>query len=217
MKLLEISKNDRPREKLASKGPAALSDIELIQVIVGSGVQGSGVIAISKQIKRLLDLYGYELSLEQLQSIKGVNSATATKLVALFELASRKFHNDVILDSATAAVALVPELRDLKQEHLVVLSLDGANRLIAKRTVSIGTLTNSLVHPREVFAEPITDRAAGIIIIHNHPSGNLQASGSDIEITTRLIEAGTIVGITLIDHIIITRTAHISLLKEEND
>jgi len=217
MKVLEISKDERPREKLATKGAPALSDIELIQIIVGSGVQGSDVVAISKQIKNQLDINGYELSLEQLKSIKGVNSATATKLVALFELASRKFHKDITIDSAAAAIALVPELRDLKQEHLVVLSLDGANRVLAKRTVSIGTLTSSLVHPREVFADPITDRAASIIVIHNHPSGSLRPSAADIEVTMRLKETGDIVGIRLTDHIIITQTAHTSMIEGQNE
>src|SRR3989344_283349 len=132
MKITELRKEDRPREKLISKGQAALTDQELIQIIVGSGVSGSDVVKISKLIKKLLDIHGYNLTIEQLEAIKGVNHATATKLIALFELANRKLNKDAAINSVEDATALVPELRDLKQEHLVVLSLDGASRLIAK-------------------------------------------------------------------------------------
>lgn len=210
--MAQIEKQDRPREKLISKGQTALTDRELIQVIIGRGVQGSDVIRISAKIKRLLDIYGHKITVEQLLEIKGINQATATKLVALFELADRQLNKGASINTADGAVALVPELRDLKQEHLVVLSLDGANRLISKRTVSIGTLNSSLVHPREVFAEAITERAASVILIHNHPSGDTTPSQEDLLVTEGIAKAAKLLGIKLKDHIIITKDSHRSVL-----
>ena len=110
-----------------------------------------------------------------------------------------------IIDSPEKAVELLADIRDKKQEYFVCLTLDGANRLIAKRVVTIGTLTASLVHPREVFADAIADRAASIIVAHNHPSGSLEASQADKEVTNRLRQAGQLLGISLVDHIIITK------------
>jgi DNA repair protein RadC len=113
-----------------------------------------------------------------------------------------------IIDSTEKAVDLFTDIRDEKKEYFVCVTLDGANRLIAKRTVSIGTLTSSLVHPREVFADAITDHAASIIIAHNHPSGSLNPSTADLGITERLRDAGKLLGINVLDHIIVTSTAH---------
>ena len=205
VKIQKLDKKDRPREKLLAKGAENLTDIELIQIIIGSGVKNADVTKISKQIKKLLDTNGYKIISEQLTAIKGVSTATATKLVALFELAEREFKDFTIIDSAEKAAMLVPELKDTKQEHLIVLSLDGANRLIQKRLISIGTLNASLVHPREVFADPITDRAASIIVIHNHPSGTPEPRDADIQITKRLQDAGKLLGINVLDHIIIAK------------
>lgn len=216
VKIQKLDKQDRPREKLVTKGAQNLSDLELIQIIIGSGTRGADVTAISRKIKKLLDTNGYTLTIEQLVGIKGVSTATATKLVALFELAEREFKDFTIIDTAKKATALVPELKDAKQEHLIVLSLDGANRLIQKRLVSIGTLNASLVHPREVFADVITDRAASIIVIHNHPSGTLEPSDADMQVTQRLKDSGKLLGITLLDHIIITKTDYYSHKDHQN-
>ena len=110
------------------------------------------------------------------------------------------------------AVEQLSDIRDKKQEYFLYLTLDGANHLIAKRIITIGTLTASLVHPREVFAEAITDRAASIIVAHNHPSGNLEPSQADRGVTSRLKEASAIIGIELIDHIIVTKNTNISIM-----
>ena len=201
VKIQNLNKQDRPREKLATKGAANLSDVELLQVVIGSGIKGADVTKIAKNINKLFISHGYNLTIQQLTSIKGVSSATATKLVALFELAERHIKS---------AIALVPELKTATQEHLVVLSLDGANRLIAKRLVTIGTLNASLVHPREVYSDPLKDRAASIIVVHNHPSGTLEPSNADMQVTQRLKDAGKLLGINLLDHIIITKTGYYS-------
>lgn len=210
-KVKDIPKDQRPREKLQTRGVAALSDTELLQVIIGSGIQGADVTKIARNIHKLLVTHGYKLTLDQLTAIRGVSAATATKLVALFELAERHLKQETRIDNPESAAALVPELRTATQEHLVVLSLDGANRLIAKRLVTIGTLNASLVHPREVFADPLADRAASIIVIHNHPSGTLEPSEADTAVTRRLQEAGKLLGITLTDHLIITKSGIISI------
>lgn len=211
-KVKDIPKNERPREKLQARGAAALSDTELLQVIIGSGIQGADVTKIARNIHKLLLTHGYKLTLDQLTAIRGVSAATATKLVALFELAERHLKQETRIDSPEAAAALVPELRTATQEHLVVLSLDGANRLIAKRLVTIGTLNASLVHPREVFADPLQDRAASIIVVHNHPSGTLEPSEADTIVTQRLRESGQLLGIALVDHLIVTKTGVISIV-----
>jgi len=213
VKIQDLDISDRPREKLIIKGAVSLTDVELLQVIIGSGVKGADVTKISKQIKKLLDLTSYQPTLTQLTGIKGISDATATKLVALFELAGRKNITDITINTPDDIASQVPELRTARQEHLIVLTLDGANRLIEKRIISIGILNSSLVHPREVFADAITDRAASIVVIHNHPSGTLQPSDADIEITNRLSGSGKLLGITLLDHLIITKTAYMSILK----
>lgn len=129
--------------------------------------------------------------------------------MAGFELWSRQFQvsERPIIDSPEKAVEQLADIRNKRQEYFVCLTLDGANRLIAKRVISIGTLTASLVHPREVFAEAITDRAASIIVAHNHPSGNLQPSDADKAVTERIKDAGELLGIALIDHILLTKTS----------
>lgn len=134
--------------------------------------------------------------------------------MAGFELWRRQFEvsERPIIDSLEKAVEQLSDIRDKKQEYFVCLTLDGANRLIAKRIITIGTLTASLVHPREVFADAITDRAASIIVAHNHPSGNLEPSQADKDVTTRLQNAGEVTGINLIDHVIVSKAAAISII-----
>lgn len=211
VKIQNLRSDERPREKLLAKGAECLSDTELLQVIIGSGIKGADVTKIARDINKLITIHGYNLTLDQLTVIKGVSTATASKLVALFELADRHMRQHIRVVSAEDAIALVPELRTATQEHLVVLSLDGASRLIAKRVVTIGTLNASLVHPREVFSDPLKDRAASIIVIHNHPSGTLEPSDADIQVTKRLQDAGSLLGITLVDHLIITKADHTSI------
>lgn len=214
MKIKDIHIDDRPREKLKLKGPAALSDFELLQALIGSGNKQADVSTIAKSIQKLLKQYGGEIPLESLYDAYGVGSAKATEIAAAFELAKRYLIDSErpIIDSAEKAVEQLTDIRDKKQEYFVCLTLDGANRLIAKRVITIGTLTSSLVHPREVFADAITDRAASIIVAHNHPSGSLDASPADVKVTKRLVEAGILLGITLIDHAIVTKGSHASVL-----
>ena len=201
-------KDLRPREKLQAKGAQALSDYELLMAIIGSGTAQADVTKIARDVQKLLKEKGSELAYDDLLTIKSLGPAKATQIMAAFELWRRQFEvsERPIIDSPEKAVAQLADIRDKKQEYFVCLTLDGANRLIAKRVITIGTLTASLVHPREVFADAITDRAASIIIAHNHPSGNLEPSSADCEVTKRIRDAATLVGVSLLDHVIVTKT-----------
>ena len=206
MKMSDRRKDLRPREKLQARGAEALSDYELLMAIIGSGTQYADVTKLAREVQKLLKEKGSKLAYEDLLNVKSLGPAKATNIIAGFELWRRQFEvsERPIIDSPEKAVEQLSDIRDKKQEYFVCLTLDGANRLIAKRIITIGTLTASLVHPREVFAEAITDRAASIIVAHNHPSGNLEPSDADTLITERLREAGSLLGVPLVDHIIVS-------------
>ena len=213
IKMSDRPKDLRPREKLQAKGAASLSDYELLMAIIGSGNAQADVTKIAREVQKLLSDKGSELTYEDLLSVKSLGPAKATQIMAGFELWRRQFEvpDRPIIDSPERAVEQFADIRDKKQEYLVCLTLDGANRLIAKRVITIGTLTSSLVHPREVFADAITDRAASIIVGHNHPSGNLEASQADILVTERLRESAELLGIGLLDHFVVTKDSSASI------
>lgn len=214
MKITDRLKNDRPREKMQKFGAGKLSDLELLMAIIGSGSGAADVTKIARDLKKLIALKGSELTFEDLMSVKGMAIAKSTQFMAAFELWRRQFEvsERPIIDTPEKAVAQLADIRDKKQEYFVCLTLDGANRLIAKRIITIGTLTSSLVHPREVFADAITDRAASIIVAHNHPSGNLEPSQADRDVTNRLVEVSKLLMIKLNDHIIVTNKNYKSIL-----
>lgn len=212
-KMSDRRKDLRPREKLAARGAASLSDYELLMAIIGSGNKQADVTKIARDLQKLLQDKGRELTFDDLLSIGSLGPAKSTQIMAGFELWRRRFESSEqpVIDSPDKAADQLADIRDKKQEYFVCLTLDGANRLISKRIITIGTLTSSLVHPREVFAEAISDRAASIIVAHNHPSGNLQSSDADRQVTERLKEAGTLLGINLVDHIIVTSKDFVSI------
>lgn len=212
-KIAALNKNDRPREKLKIKGARALSDFELLQALIGSGNRQADVSTIAKAAQKLLATHGTDVTYEQLMTVTGLGAAKITELLAAFELSRRHLVKDEqpVIDSPESAVAQVGDIRHKKQEYFMCLTLDGAGRLIAKRLISIGILDRTLAHPREVFADAIVDRAANIIVVHNHPGGTLEPSEMDIEITQRLRETGVIIGIELMDHIIVTKDDYISI------
>jgi len=208
MRMTERHIDDRPREKLAKKGAHALSDYELLMAIIGSGNAQADVTKIARAVHKIMKEKGSELTYEDLLAVKSLGPAKTAQIMAGFELWRRQFEvpDRPIIDSPEKAADQLVDIRDKKQEYFVCLTLDGANRLIATRVITIGTLTGSLVHPREVFADAITDRAASVIIAHNHPSGNLEPSLTDREVTKRLRAAAELLGINLVDHIIVTKT-----------
>ena len=197
---------DRPREKLQRKGVAALSDFELLEVLIGSGTKDADVGYIAKKIQKLLLKGADSVTYESLTAIKGVSIATAGKIMAALELTRRHLVRDVTpLLTGDDILARLGDLRVKKQEHFVCLSLDGGQRLIAQRTITIGTLDSVLAHPREVFADAIADRAASVVVAHNHPSGDPNPSDQDIALTQQLIASGQLLGVPLADHIILTK------------
>lgn len=214
-KVKTLPKFDRPREKMERKGVNALSNLELLAVLLGSGVKGKDVFGVARDILKLAQNDFDNISLEKLKDIEGVGLAKACQIMAAIEFSKRFLIKDGIkVKNVEDVVKSTEELKDKKQEYFLTLTLDGASNLIQKRTVFIGTLNQSLVHPREVFADAISDRAAGIIFVHNHPSGDVEPSKEDIILTTRLIEAGKIAGIDVIDHIIVSKNGHFSFQAE---
>jgi DNA repair protein RadC len=213
-KLTDLPKLDRPREKLQTKGAEALSDIELLAILLGSGIKGHDVITVAGRILKVLDANSGKPNLEDLQKIEGVGLAKATLIVAALELARRRIRPEGLKISFPSDVLpLINHYADRKQEHFICVSVNGANEVITTRVVSVGLVNKTQVHPREVFADPITDRASAIIVAHNHPVGSLTPSKEDIEVTQRLKAAGETLGIRLLDHIIFNQKGYYSFLE----
>ncbi len=213
-KFKSLKKIDKPREKLLKKGVESLKEVELVSIIIGSGVKGRDLFFISEKVLKSIKKAGKPKT-EELLKIEGLGIAKASKIVASYEFFKRLFTetSEITIKKAEDVYTLVFDLRDKKQEHFILFTLDGANRVINKRTLFVGTLTQSIVHPREIFAYALEDRAASIIIVHNHPSGNLEASEDDIRITERVREAGKLMGIELLDHIIVSKNGYKSILS----
>ena len=202
---------NRPREKMAAQGPEALSDQELLAIILGSGVKGKNVFHVARGILQTIDKQRGKIELKSLLAIEGIGLAKACQVIASLEFARRRSAKGLlVIQKAQDVLPLIMPIADKKQEHFLCLSLNGANEVIEKRVVTVGLLNSSQVHPREVFAEVISDRAASVILAHNHPSGVLKPSPEDITINQQLIDAGEILGITVLDHIIITKKGYLS-------
>ncbi len=211
-KLKDIYIQDRPREKLLKRGIKSLKNEELLALILGSGSKSKDVLRLSKEIINILQKKRENITIDDLMSIDGVGVAKASQILASLELTKRLFYKrSIAITSAREVYQQLQEFAYKKQEHFIVLTLDGASYIINKSVVFIGSLNQSLVHPREVFAQAISDRAASIIISHNHPSGELSPSIADLEVTKRLKKVGEIMGIELLDHIIISKNGYFSL------
>src|ERR1017187_1215783 len=210
----QIPEDDRPREKLLRKGAPALSDQELLAVLLGKGTPRMDVMTLAGKLARLIDEKGLKVTAEDLTQFEGVGDAKATLILAAIEFTRRRIKPDGA--KIQTPVDLLPHVRhyaDRKQEHFICATINGANEILNIRVVSIGLIDRSPVHPREVFADAVADRASGIIVAHNHPAGGLEPSPSDIAITNQLKAAGAIVGIELLDHIIFNRTSYFSFLE----
>ena len=215
MRIKDLPKVERPREKLVAKGAENLKDSELLAILLRTGKAGKNVIEIASQIltkhskKRLL-----QMTYQDLVKIDGIDSAKATTLLSAFELAKRALEvNDTNLPTIVTPKDVVAQLIDLrhnKKEHFIALYLNARNQLVHKETISMGTLNANLVHPREVFEPALKHSAAGIMVAHNHPSGDPKPSEDDLEITKRLAEAGKMMGVELLDHVIIAVNNHFS-------
>lgn len=209
---------NRPRERLIHYGEGALSDQELLAIILRTGFKEKNVMHLSLQF---LNHFGslYELkvaSLEELQEIKGVGLVKAVEIKAVIELGMRLAKaNQVKLGRVTSSMEIgqmmIEELKDLRQEHLMALYLNTKNEMIKKETLFIGSLNQSIAHPREIFRSAVKYSAARIILVHNHPSGDTYPSKNDIEFTKRVVECGELMGIELLDHLIIGHQSYCSL------
>jgi DNA repair protein RadC len=207
----DMPEHSRPREKLRDKGASALTDEELVAAILGMGTAGIDVRTIARQVASLIREHKAGLSLEHLLAVPGVGLAKAGQILSAFELARRHLFKDTVkITVAQDILPLVADIAGKQQEYFVCISLNGANEVIEKRVVTIGLLDKTSVHPREVFADVIADRAAAVIFAHNHPSGELQPSEADLRMHEQLTEAGKILGIRVIDHMIIARKGYYS-------
>ena len=214
----DLPLSERPRERLTRLGAEALSEQELLACVLGRGVAGESVL-ISAQ--RLLATFGTlrgiaEASVEQLSQVHGIGPAKAIQLKASVEIARRVAlvptqPRTAVETEEVAAALLRPHLIDKQKEHFVALLLDNRHHLIRLSPIAVGSLSATLVHPRELFKEAIAASAAAVIIAHNHPSGDPTPSSHDLELTTRLIEAGTLLGIEVLDHLIIATNGVVSL------
>ena len=224
--LHDLPADERPRERLLKYGVETLSLHELLALIFGRGTKGEPVMNISQ---KLMSKYGSldslsEASTEDLKTIKGVGLAKACQLRSCFEIARRLDNSKIIFshpDEARGPVSpnyiyksIRSKIIDYHKEHLLVVSLNNRNKIISVDTVSIGTLNSNLIHPRETFEVAIKHHAAQIILCHNHPSGEPIPSDDDIKITKNLISAGKILGISVIDHLIITCESYFSFKSE---
>lgn len=213
-KIKDMPKVERPREKLQKKGAEALSDLELMAILVGKGTKGHDVMSVAKRILKILDSSDEKPNLKELQNIEGVGLAKATLIAAALEFFRRRIRPEGLKISFPADVLpLIQHFADRKQEHFICVSVNGANEVITSRVVSVGLVNKTQVHPREVFADPITDRASAIIVAHNHPVGDLTPSKEDIEVTKQLKSAGETLGIKLLDHIIFNHKGYYSFLE----
>ena len=211
----QMHESDRPREKLLRKGAQALSDIELLAVLLGKGTVGMEVMTLAGNLARLIDEKGLKVTAEDLSQFEGVGDAKATLILAAIEFARRRIKPEGAKIETPAD--LLPHVRhyaDRKQEHFLCATINGANELLNIRVVSIGLVDRSPVHPREVFADAVADRACAVMLAHNHPTGPLHPSDADIETTQRLRAAGDIMGIAVLDHLIFNRTDYFSFLEE---
>jgi DNA repair protein RadC len=216
----EIPYVDRPRERLAKLGPSALSNTELLAIILGYGAGKESVLKIAENILRKFSSTGLIYArLEDLEEVFGIGKAKATKLIACFELCKRLLlkpdEEKIIISSPKDVYEQTKEIRKNKREHFISLFLDAKNQLIVKETISIGSLNANIVHPREVFQPAVGKSAAGIILVHNHPSGDLNPSEDDIELTQRLVKAGEIMGIEVLDHIIVGKDGFMSMKEKD--
>ena len=210
----DIPEADRPREKLLRKGAAALSDQELLAVLLGKGTPGMDVMKLAAKLAKVIDARGLGVQADDLREFDGVGDAKATLVLAALEFARRRIKPEGAKIETPAD--LLPHVRhyaDRKQEHFLCATINGASEILNIRVVSIGLVDRTPVHPREVFAEALVDRASAIVVAHNHPAGGLEPSPADIEVTKQLKAAGAVMGIALLDHIIFNRTEYFSFLE----
>lgn len=221
LKIMDYPQNERPRERLLRYGPEVLSNAELLAIILGSGTKKENIITLSNRILKCNGgLNGLlNMNIEDCISLNGIGEAKACRILALGEIfkrfkSFRSGENYKITSPVDVSNLLMEEMKCFKKEYLKILMLNVKNIVIDIKTISIGSLNSSIVHPREVFVEAIKKHSASIILCHNHPSGDPNPSMEDINLTRRLKECSKILGIDLLDHIIIGNEIYVSLKEK---
>ena len=215
-RITELPAKDRPREKLQEKGADALSDIELLAILLGSGTPKYDVMTVAKKLIKIIDEKGICFTVKDLLGIEGIGTAKATALTAAFEFVRRRIKPEGLkIKSPSDILPMIQHYSDRKQEHFLSISVNGANEVMNVRVVTIGLVNQSQVHPREIFADVLMDRASSLIIAHNHPSGSLHPSKEDIDITNKVVDAARVLGIRLLDHIIFSKKGYYSFLESK--
>jgi DNA repair protein RadC len=220
LRIRDLPEEEKPREKLRKYGPASLKNYELMAVILGKGTRKEGILELSK---RIMSQYGDQAVFSQgdvdtLKKVLSLSPVQACQVVAAFELGKRLFgrSTEIFLRSPEEVFEYAKDMARLKKEHLRGLYLDTRNKLIRDEVIAIGTLNASLAHPREIFHPAIESHAAGIILVHNHPSGDPSPSNDDIELTMQVYEASKIIEIDVLDHVIIGSRDYRSLKESTN-
>lgn len=217
MSIMELPPSDRPRERLFSEGPQWLSDLELVCLLLGSGSKGHPVQALARRVLMVLDSpkgNGGQVDFRMLASIPGLGRAKSAVLAAALELGRRRSISSRRSISTPGDVfPFIRHFGDREQEHFLCVLLNGAHEVMDVRVSTVGLVNRTLVHPREVFSDAIKARACAVILAHNHPSGNLEPSAQDIEVTREMLSAGKLLGIRVLDHLIFNGEGYCSLLE----
>lgn len=208
--------HERPREKLMEKGVENLTDKELLAILLRTGRAGKSALDIAETIlKKFPKKEILTITLSDLKAVEGIDSGKACTLLAAFEFTKRatgaQTSGKPIIENDEQALAQLYDIRAHKKEHFVALYLNARNELIHREDISVGTVNASIVHPRDVFAPALEHNATSVIVAHNHPSGSAEPSPEDREVTTRLKEAGKLLGILLVRHFILTQSSYISI------
>lgn len=217
-KIKDIPKIDRPRERFLKKGPDALSKSDLLAILIGSGIKGKNVQALSQQIIQKFGKNFLDITVENLKKISGIGEAKALQIAAAISLVKRFFNKqetkEIIIKNSQDVILLTQELKNKKKEHLVCLYLNAKNALLKKETVSIGLQDKTLLHPREIFYPATEINAASVILVHNHPTGDFFPSVKDRKIIEKIAQAGKIMDIAVLDFIITSTKGHYSFAEK---
>lgn len=202
------------RERILRDGPRSLADRELLTAMIGSGCAGKSVTKLANEVLEIIEKGKTDLDVGVLKQLSGMGDAKACAIAAAIEL-GRRFYSvrEKRIAMPRDVFPLITHFADRKQEHFLCISLNGAHEVNAIRQITSGLVNKTVVHPREIFADPITDRACAIIVAHNHPSGNIEPSKEDIEITKRLRDTGEVLGIPMLDHLVFSSDSFYSFME----
>jgi DNA repair protein RadC len=202
------------RERMVRFGSGSISNLDLVVAILGTGIPGKPVRRLAREVLDQITQSTHSFDINKLMVIAGMGEAKSCAIAAAIELGRRIFSTrGTRITMPKDAYPLLIHFADLRQEHFIVISLNGGHEVNAVREITKGLINKTVVHPREVFADPITDRACAVIVAHNHPSGNLEPSEEDLDITKRLRQSGDILGIPVLDHLVFSETGYFSFVE----